>query len=314
MAKSSIIIGTRGSKLALWQAHHVKDLIGESFPEIEVSLKVIKTKGDTILDQPLDKIGDKGLFTKELEKALVEGEIDICVHSMKDAPVDLIGGTEIASVLKREDPRDVLVCNKDKIASSLKDLPGSSRIGTGSLRRIAQLKAAYPHIEIVPLRGNVDTRIKKSQTEEYDGVILAASGLKRVELHNYIDYYIPTDEMIPAAGQGAIGIQARSGDHDVLKICLELLDYATDRCVEFERWVLQYLNGGCQVPLGVHAQLKDGIMHADAIVCALDGSQSVKKSITFPCSLNVNLANPAKRLVDDLIEGGAASILMSINR
>ena len=314
MSLRSIIIGTRGSKLALWQAHYVKDLINNQFPDVDVSLKIIKTKGDMILDKPLDKIGDRGLFTKELERALIDGEIDICVHSMKDAPVDLAPDTEISAILKREDPRDALVCNAHTKATSLETLPRSSRIGTGSLRRIAQLKTNYPHIEIVPLRGNVDTRIKKSQTDEYDGAILAVSGLKRVGLDSFIDYVIPSNVMIPAVGQGAIGIQARSKDHEVLRICAELHDYETGRCVELERLVLEYLDGGCQVPLGVHAQLKEEVMHVDAIVCALDGSSSVKKSISFPCSFDENLKPHAHRLVDALVDEGADSILRSIIR
>lgn len=268
------VIGTRGSALALWQAHAVEDAICAALPEVEVEIRVISTTGDKVLDKPLEKIGDKGLFTKELENALLAGEVDLCVHSMKDMPTELPEGCVISAMLPRADVRDALVCGpRIAGATSLDEVPAGSRLGTGSMRRTAQLRALFPHVEPTPIRGNVDTRLEKASGADYEGAVLAAAGIVRMGEEARIAARIPVEQMVPAVGQGAVGIEVREGDERVARLCAAIDDVATSACVNEERKVLAALEGGCQAPIGVYARFEGGQTVFDAVVCAIDGSR-----------------------------------------
>lgn len=225
------VIGTRGSALALWQANAVKRAILAAAPEEQVEVRVVSTKGDRVLDEPLELIGGKGLFTGELESALVAGDVDLCVHSMKDVPTELALGCVIGAMLPRADVRDVLVCGPRIEARSLAEVPRGARLGTGSLRRSAQLRSLHPHIEPKPVRGNVDTRLGKAAGPDYEGVILAAAGVERMGELGRVSCWIPVDEMLPAAGQGAIGVEVRADDASIAEICAAIDDVPTSTCV-----------------------------------------------------------------------------------
>jgi hydroxymethylbilane synthase len=266
-------IGSRGSQLALWQAHHISALLRERGHEVE--LEIIKTTGDKITDVALAKVGTKGMFTKEIEEALVEGRIDLAVHSLKDLPTELASGFEIAAVTTRENPRDVFCSDK---YASIEDLPQGARVGTSSLRRQAQLKAVRPDLEVHPLRGNVDTRLRKLEAGDYDAIILAAAGLNRLGKTQLVRQVIPADVMCPAAGQGALGIEIRAGD-SVTRQHLAFLDDAAARAATTcERALLNKLGGGCQVPIGAFAEVRDGRLHLEAIVADPDGSKVLRES------------------------------------
>jgi hydroxymethylbilane synthase len=266
-------IGSRGSQLALWQANHISALLRERGHEVE--LEIIKTTGDKITDVALAKVGTKGMFTKEIEEALAEGRIDLAVHSLKDLPTEVSSGFEIAAVTTRENPHDVFCSRKYK---SIEDLPQEARVGTSSLRRQAQLKAVRPDLEIQPLRGNVDTRLRKLEAGEYDAVILAAAGLNRLGKTELVRQIIPTDVMCPAAGQGALGIEIRAGDSVTLQHLAFLDDPAARATTKCERALLNKLGGGCQVPIGAFAEVRNGRLHLDAIVADPDGSKILRES------------------------------------
>lgn len=271
------VIGTRGSALALWQARAVEAAVKETLAEVEVEVRVISTTGDRVLDKPLEQIGDKGFFTEELECALLAGEVDLCVHSMKDLPVTLPTGCVIGAMLPRADARDVLVCGpRIAGASSLAGVPAGARLGTGSLRRTAQLRALHPHIVPTPIRGNVDTRLEKASGPEYEGIVLAAAGVMRLGAIGRIAAFIPVEEMVPAVGQGAIGIEIRAGDERTAALCAAIDDEATSACVNAEREVLAALGGGCRAPIGVYARLDSGALAFDAVVCAIDGCRMAR--------------------------------------
>lgn len=266
-------IGSRGSQLALWQAHHISDLLRAQGHEVE--LEIIKTTGDKILDVALAKVGTKGMFTKEIEESLAEGRVDLAVHSLKDLPTELSPGFEIAAITKRENSQDVLCSAK---YANISDLPRSARVGTSSLRRQAQLKALRPDLEIFPLRGNVDTRLRKLAAGEYDAIILAAAGLNRLGKTELIKQIIPKEVMCPAAGQGALGIEVRAGDA-VTREYLAFLDDPNARAsTTCERALLNKLGGGCQVPIGAAAEVRNGRIHLDAIVASPDGSKILRDS------------------------------------
>jgi hydroxymethylbilane synthase len=266
-------IGSRGSQLALWQAHHISALLRERGHEVE--LEIIKTTGDKITDVALAKVGTKGMFTKEIEEALAEERIDLAVHSLKDLPTELSPGFEIAAITTRENPRDV-VCSRKY--NSIEELPRGARIGTSSLRRQAQLKAVRPDLDIHPLRGNVDTRLSKLEAGEYDAIILAAAGLNRLGKTQLVKQVIPAEVMCPAAGQGALAIEIRAGD-SVTRQHLAFLDDATARtATTCERALLNKLGGGCQVPIGAFAEVRDGRLHLEAIVADPDGSKVLRES------------------------------------
>jgi hydroxymethylbilane synthase len=266
-------IGSRGSQLALWQANHIKTLLGEHGHEVEI--EIIKTTGDKITDVALAKVGTKGMFTKEIEEALADGRVDLAVHSLKDLPTEVSTGFEIAAVTTREDARDVLCSNRFK---SIQELPQAARVGTSSLRRQAQLKALRSDLEIHPLRGNVDTRLHKLEAGEYDAIILAAAGLNRLARTELVRQIIPPELMCPAAGQGALAIEIRTGDA-VIRQHISFLDDAAARVTTTcERALLNKLGGGCQVPIGAFAAVRNGRLHLEAIVADPDGSKVLRES------------------------------------
>ena len=248
-----LVVGTRGSNLALVQTNWVVDQLKKENPGVEFEVKIIKTKGDLIKDLPLDKIGDKGLFVKEIEKSLLDGEIDMAVHSMKDMPSYLPEGLKFAHSPRREDPRDALIFREGY--KTLEDLPQGAKIGTGSKRRKYQLLKHRPDLEIVPIRGNIETRIKKIETENLDGVVLAASGLRRAGLEEKIDYYIPTDIMLPAPAQGILALEIREDDKETEKIIDSIKDNITKVQIDAERGFLIGVNGSCHIPMGAYCEV-----------------------------------------------------------
>src|SRR5690242_510373 len=266
-------IGSRGSQLALWQANHISSLLRARGHEVE--LEIIKTTGDKILDVALAKVGTKGMFTKEIEEALAEGRVDLAVHSLKDLPTQLSPGFEIAAITKRENPRDVFCSRK---YGGIDELPKRARVGTSSLRRQAQLKAMRPDLDIHPLRGNVDTRLRKLEEGEYEAIILAAAGLNRLGKTQLVQQVIPSEIMCPAAGQGALGIEIRQGDA-VTRGHLKFLDDAAARATTTcERALLNKLGGGCQVPIGASAEMRNGRLHLEGIVAHPDGTKVLHES------------------------------------
>lgn len=252
--KQTLIIGTRASKLALWQSNYIAELLKQVHPNLDVSMRTYTTQGDRILSKSLAELGGKDLFTKELDQALLAGDVDLCVHSMKDVARVLPQGLGILAMPKRADARDVLVCGP-RLAHcrSLASIPAGARLGTGSLRRSAQLRAAFPLVQPLDMRGNVDTRIEKAYSDRYDGAILAAAGLERIGLGAHISAYLSVQEMVPAAGQGAIGIEARVDDDRVRTLLAAINDAETMRCVQLERRILAALGGDCKTPIGVYA-------------------------------------------------------------
>src|SRR6266446_1114446 len=266
-------IGSRGSQLALWQANHISALLRSRGHEIEI--EIIHTTGDKITDVALAMVGTKGMFTKEIEEALAAGRVDLAVHSLKDLPTELPPGFEIAAITKREDPRDAFCsCHYSKI----EDLPEGARVGTSSLRRQAQLKAIRPDLEIYPLRGNVDTRLRKLEQGEYAAIILASAGLKRLGKTELVKEIVPTEIMCPAAGQGALGIEIRKGDSATRNLLEFLNDPAAGAATTCERALLNRLGGGCQVPIGAFAEIRNGKLHLEAIVADPDGSKLLHES------------------------------------
>ena len=266
-------IGSRGSQLALWQANHISALLRERSHEVEI--EIIKTTGDKITDVALAKVGTKGMFTKEIEEALAEGRVDLAVHSLKDLPTELPPGFEIAAITKRENPRDVFVSNN---YSRIEDLPKRARVGTSSLRRQAQLKALRADLDVHPLRGNVDTRLRKLESGEYDAIILAAAGVTRLGLTALVKQIIPAEIMCPAAGQGALGIEIRLGDTAVRQHLEFLEDDSARRTTTAERALLNRLGGGCQVPIGAFAEARNGRVYLQGVVADPDGSQVLRES------------------------------------
>lgn len=249
-----IVVGTRGSNLALVQTNWVVNELKKANPEVEFEIKVIKTKGDLVQNIPLDKIGDKGLFVKEIEQNLLDKNIDMAVHSMKDMPSTLPAGLKFAGSPKREDPRDALILKEGY--NSIDDLPQGAKIGTGSKRRQFQLLKYRPDLEIVPIRGNIETRMKKIETENLDGVVLAASGLKRAGLDSNIDYYIPTDIMLPAPAQGILALEIREGDVETEKVINSIKDENTQIQIDAERGFLIGVDGSCHIPMGAYCDIQ----------------------------------------------------------
>jgi hydroxymethylbilane synthase len=266
-------IGSRGSQLALWQANHISDLLRAQGHTVE--LEIIKTTGDKITDVALAKVGTKGMFTKEIEEALVENRVDLAVHSLKDLPTELAGEFEIAAITERENPRDVFCSVK---FAAIDDLPRGANVGTSSLRRQAQLLAIRPDLKIHPLRGNVDTRLRKLEAGDYDAIILAAAGLSRLGKTQFVRQVIPVDVMTPAAGQGALGIEIRRGDQATRSHIAFLNDAAARASTTCERALLNKLGGGCQVPIGAFAEIEDGRIHLNALVAHPDGRKVLRET------------------------------------
>jgi hydroxymethylbilane synthase len=272
--KDKVVIGTRGSKLALWQAEWVKSQIGERNPSLKVELKKIKTTGDKILDVPLAKVGGKGLFVKEIEESLLSGESDLAVHSMKDVPTVLPDGLHIGAVLVREDPRDAFITRDGK--GSFEGLKKGANIGTSSLRRSCQLLASRPDLEITSLRGNLDTRLRKLDEGQFDAIILAAAGVRRLGFQDRITETLEVSLSLPAIAQGAVGIECRKDDEFIHSIIGPLNHEETAICVSAERAFLKKLEGGCQVPIAAHATLKDGRLVMDGLVGSVSGDRILK--------------------------------------
>ncbi len=300
-------IATRGSQLALWQAHHIKDCLEKQYPGIVVSLKQIKTKGDIILDVPLAKVGGKGLFVKEIEEALLDNSADIAVHSMKDVPMELPEGLVLGCIPAREIPTDALLSVN---YASLEDLPQGAHVGTSSLRRQAQLLALRPDLRISSLRGNVDTRLRKLMEGQYDAIVLAGAGLKRLGLSAPHMIPLQSTSFIPAVGQGALGIECRKDRPDVLEALRFLEDSTTRVCVTAERAFLAALEGGCQVPIAGHAVLnEDNTFTLEGLVAQVDGSTILRQSITAPAQ---EAAAAGALLAKTLLDKGAAEILRAL--
>lgn len=269
-------IGTRGSKLALAQSLWIKERIETAYPHVQIKIVKIKTTGDKILDSPLSKIGGKGLFVKEIEEALLDKRIDLAVHSMKDIPAQLPKGLILSAFPKREDPFDALISEND---FSFHSLPRGAKVGTGSLRRSAQLLHVRPDLELVPVRGNVDTRLKKMEAGEFEAVILAAAGLKRLGMNDRITQVIPAGQILPAIGQGALGLEVREADEKTIGLLSFLNHKETERTVRAERAFLKELGGGCQVPIAAYARLVKGDIHLEGLVAELDGSKLIRDEI-----------------------------------
>jgi hydroxymethylbilane synthase len=299
-------IATRKSALALWQANHVQSLLREAHTGIEIELVKIVTEGDRVLDRPLSEIGGKGLFLKELEKAMLDGEADLAVHSMKDVPANMADGLVLDAVLPRANPYDALVSRDDRL---LADLPAGSNIGTSSLRRKSQLLALRPDLKVSDLRGNVDTRLRKLDEGQYDAIILACAGLQRLGLGDRITETLKLPDWLPASTQGIIGLQCREGDAHTLSLIRPLGDADTMVVASAERAVAQVLEATCQVPLAVHAVLQNGIVDLKSSVSTPDGKQSVQAGGQAPASDAVALG---KQVAADLLNLGAGRIIASL--
>jgi len=305
--KQKIIIGSRGSELALWQANFVKKELEKKNRNFSVEIQIIKTKGDKILDVALSKIGDKSLFTKELEIELLNKNIDLAVHSLKDLQTEIPKGLKLAAVTKRHNVQDVIIARKKGI--TIFTLPDGATVATGSLRRKSQLLHLRPDLNIVDLRGNVPSRIKKFLESDWDAIILARAGVERLKLNKYISSIIKTDVVLPAVGQGALGIETRADTKIVNEIVKSIHHENTYKAVLAERALLKALEGGCQVPIGAFAEVKQNGLHLDALVGSLDGSITYRKKIRGSKS---NPEKLGKKLADDLLKAGAKIILDEI--
>jgi hydroxymethylbilane synthase len=275
----TIVIGSRGSELALWQANAVKTQLQEIYPDLAVEILIIKTKGDKIIDSSFSKIGSKGIFTREIENALLDGRIDLAVHSLKDLPTQLPDGLAIAAILEREDVRDVFVSHPQKNHRGLQELPKGAKIATGSLRRKCQLLHYRPDFEIVDIRGNVPTRLQKLDASQWDGMVLAKAGLARLNLLDRIAETVTTDIILPAVGQGAMAIEARVNDRRFLELAAQLHHEPTAIATSAERNLLSHLEGGCQVPIGAYARIERGEFTMDAFIGSLDGKKIIRSAI-----------------------------------
>ncbi|MGB8810868.1 MAG: hydroxymethylbilane synthase [Acinetobacter calcoaceticus] len=299
-------IATRQSPLALWQAEYIRARLQELHPDLTVELVKFVTQGDKILDTPLAKIGGKGLFVKELEAALLDGRADLAVHSMKDVPMALPEGLTLAVICEREDPLDAFVSNQfEKFA----DLPQGAKVGTSSLRRKSQILKQRPDLQIIDLRGNVGTRLAKLDDGQYDAIILASAGLKRLGLSERIRHCLTPDISLPAVGQGALGLECRAADSEVLSLIQPLLHQETDVCVRAERAFNAYLEGGCQVPIAGYATLQNGQIHIEGRVGSVDGQTLLRAELTDEAS---NAQQLGENLARNLLDQGAGELLKAL--
>ncbi len=305
MALKQLRIGTRASQLALWQANWVKAELEARYPGMEVTLTKIKTLGDKILDVPLAQVGGKGLFVKEIEEAMIRGEIDIAVHSMKDVPTEFPEGLGLSCITEREDPRDALISRGVTFA----DLPLGAKIGTSALRRQAQLLKVRPDLEMVIIRGNVETRISKLTTENLDAVILAAAGLKRLGFTDSVTEYLDTELSVPAIGQGALGIECRLDDKELTETIAFFNHPATSYAVRAERALLKRCEGGCQVPIAAYGQVNGDQLTLTGFVASVDGSRSLKEQIIGPVDAAEHLGI---ELAERLLRNGGKEILEEV--
>ncbi len=306
-----IRIGTRSSALALWQSTFIKDQLGIQYPDETIEIIHIKTKGDKILDSPLSKIGDKGLFTKELEVALIDNRIDLAVHSLKDLTTTLPDGLTLGAVTVREDIRDVFITHLSKNYNGLEELPDGATIATGSLRRKCQLLAFRPDLNIQDIRGNINTRLQKLDESKWDGMLLASAGLLRMGWHDRMTQVIDPKIVLPAVGQGALGVEIRQNDDRMTGLLTPLNDYKTRQSTTAERALLRHLEGGCQIPIGAWGRIFDDTLYLDAMAGSLDGANVVRGRISGKpgdaADLGINLA-------EELLSKGADKILRTIRK
>lgn len=306
LSPQKIVIASRESLLAMWQAKFIQKRLGELYPQTEVSILGMTTRGDQILDQSLAKIGGKGLFIKELEQALEDGRADIAVHSMKDMPMNVPEGFALAAITEREDPRDAFVSIH---YSGLDALPEGSIVGTSSLRRESQLRAQFPHLDVHPLRGNVQTRLRKLDEGQYAAIILAAAGLKRLGLSDRITALLSPEQSLPAVGQGALGIECRADRTDLVALMQPLHHQETAYCVEAERALSRVLGGSCQVPLGAFAEISDGKLQLRGFVAQPDGKRIVSDALNGKPETGITMG---QQLAQKLINKGAGEILATL--
>ncbi|WP_104498602.1 hydroxymethylbilane synthase [Acinetobacter indicus] len=303
---NTLKIATRQSPLALWQAEHIRARLEALHAGLNVELVTFVTQGDKILDTPLAKIGGKGLFVKELEAALLDGRADLAVHSMKDVPMALPEGLSLAVICEREDPLDAFVSNT---YASFQDLPQGAKVGTSSLRRKCQILKARPDLEIIDLRGNVGTRLSKLDAGQYDAIILASAGLKRLGLSERIRHTLAPEVSLPAVGQGALGLECRTNDQAVLELILPLMDDETNVCVRAERAFNAYLEGGCQVPIAGYATLKDGQLSMEGRVGSVDGQTLLSAQLGAAPEQAEQLG---EQLAQNLLAQGAGELLKAL--
>ncbi|MBO9352413.1 hydroxymethylbilane synthase [Bordetella petrii] len=301
-----LVIATRASRLALWQAEHVRDRLRALYPDCAVELLTLTTRGDQILDRTLSKVGGKGLFVKELETALLDGRADLAVHSLKDVPVDLQAPFELCAILERADPRDAFVSSQ---YGSLAELPAGAIVGTSSLRRESQIRQRYPHLSVKPLRGNLDTRLGKLDRGDYAAIVLAAAGLQRLGLGARIRSLLEPEDSLPAAGQGALGIEIRNDRNDLRTWLAPLACASTTACVVAERAVSRVLGGSCQVPLAAYAQLDGGTLSLRALVAAPDGTRTIRCQHAGPAGQALAIGQAAAQ---ELLANGADAILAEL--
>ncbi|HLX01498.1 MAG TPA: hydroxymethylbilane synthase [Trinickia sp.] len=305
----TLVIASRESRLAMWQAEHVRDALHKLYPSCDVKILGMTTRGDQILDRTLSKVGGKGLFVKELETALADGRADLAVHSLKDVPMELPEGFALGAVMEREDPRDAFVSND---YASLSALPAGSVVGTSSLRREAMLRARYAQLVVRPLRGNLDTRLAKLDRGEYAAIILAAAGLKRLGLGARIRALLDAGDSLPAAGQGALGIEIRAGRPDLAAWLAPLHHEATALAVEAERMVSRALGGSCEVPLAAHAMWHDGALHLKARVSTPDGARVLAAEASAPVTSPERALALGAQVAASLEAQGALEIVRSL--
>ncbi len=310
-ANRKIVIGTRGSELALWQSAWIAGELRRLHTSVVIETAVIKTTGDKILDSPLSKIGDKGLFTKEIENALLEKSIDLAVHSLKDVPTNLAGGLMIGAITEREDVRDVFISHPEKKHRSLAAVPKNGSIATGSLRRRCQLLSLRPDFRIVEIRGNLKTRRTKLADSDWDGMLLAKAGVTRLGWADLITEVLSPTSILPAVGQGALAIEVRSDDAEVLTAVGPLNHLPTVQATEGERSLLRFLEGGCQIPIGTYGRIESGQFCLDAVVGSVDGKQMVRGAASGPAA---DSAHIGISLAQELLNKGADKILEEIRR
>jgi hydroxymethylbilane synthase len=305
----NVRIGTRGSELALRQTHYVKTLLIDRFPGIVIDIETIKTTGDKILDSPLAKIGDKGLFTKEIEEALLDERIDIAVHSYKDIPTMIHENLKIAAVLEREDAHDVFIGHAKNTHQFFMSLPRSAVIATGSLRRRCQILNVRQDIQIVEIRGNLSTRLRKLDESNWNGIILAKAGITRLGITQRITEILPYEILLPAAGQGALAVEIRNGDKRIEEMLRFFHHIPTALSVAAERSLLRHLEGGCQIPIGVYGQIRGNDLHLDAVIGSLDGKRIVKGNRTGG---HADAEQIGIELAEELLNRGGKEILNEI--
>ncbi len=306
-----ILIGSRGSELARWQSDWIADQLRLVHPGVTTEVTMIKTTGDKILDAPLSKIGDKGLFTKELDAALLDGRIDLAVHSLKDVPTRLEPGLTLGAVCKREDVRDVFITHPNKRYRSFRDVPHGGIIATGSLRRRCQLLALRPDLKVAEIRGNISTRIAKLEKSEWDGMLMARAGLMRLGWGSMITEILEPTTMLPAVGQGALAVEVREQDARMRDLVYRVNDLPTEQATASERTLLGELEGGCQIPIGAYGRIQGGVLKLDAMVGSLDGRRTVRGRTEGSPDQAESLG---RSLANELLSSGAKEILEEIRR